>query len=87
MIFEGVCEPYEATLVELDGEGDHVHLLVHYPPKTSISKLVNSLKMASSRVIRKDRKPPARGRDRVALYPRLSFARFSLSQDGVLRLQ
>ena len=24
-------------------EGDHVHLLVNYPPKVSISKLVNSL--------------------------------------------
>ena len=52
-IFRGVCESFEAELAEFDGEGDHVHLLVNYPPKVSISKLVNSLKTASSRVIRK----------------------------------
>ncbi len=31
----------------------HVHLLLNYPPKVSISKLVNSLKGVSSRLIRK----------------------------------
>jgi putative transposase len=56
-IFSGVCKAFEATLEEFDGEEDHVHLLVHYPPKTSISKMVNSLKMASSRVIRKKQYP------------------------------
>ncbi len=35
--------------VEMDGEDDHVHLLVEYPPKVSISSLVNSLKGVSSR--------------------------------------
>ena len=52
-IFEQVCEDFEATLIEFDGEKDHVHLLVHYPPKVSVSKLVNSLKGVSSRLIRK----------------------------------
>ena len=52
-LFRGVCESFEAELAEFDGEGDHVHLLVNYPPKVSVSKLVNSLKTASSRVIRK----------------------------------
>jgi len=28
----------------MDGEGDHVHLLVNYPPKIPLTKLVNSLK-------------------------------------------
>ena len=56
-IFSGVCKAFEATLEEFDGEEDHVHLLVHYPPKTSISKMVNSLKMTSSRVIRKKQYP------------------------------
>lgn len=32
-IFEQVCNDFEATLIEFDGEKDHVHLLVHYPPK------------------------------------------------------
>lgn len=52
-IFSDVCEDFEARLVEFDGEGDHVHLLIRYPPKVSVSKLVNSLKGVSSRLIRK----------------------------------
>ena len=46
---------FEAQRVEMDGERDHVHLLVHYPPKVAVSALVNSLKGASSRVLRKER--------------------------------
>jgi putative transposase len=52
-IFSKVCQDFEAELAEFDGEHDHVHLLVNYPPKVSISKLVNSLKGASSQRIRK----------------------------------
>ena len=52
-IFAEVCHDFEATL-EFDGEDDHVHLLIMYPPKVSISKLVNSLKGVSSRLLRKD---------------------------------
>ncbi len=51
-IFSGVCKQFEVELVEFDGEYDHVHLLVSYPPKVSLSKLVNSLKGVSSRRIR-----------------------------------
>ena len=53
MIFQLVCEQFEAELVEFEGERDHVHLLVNYPPKVAISKLVNSLKGVSSRVLRR----------------------------------
>ena len=56
-IFESVCTDFEAQLVEFDGEDDHVHLLVNYPPKVSISKLVNSLKGVSSRMIRQKKYP------------------------------
>ena len=42
-------------LVEFDGEKDYVHLLINYPPKVSVSRLVNSLKGVSSRLIRKKR--------------------------------
>ena len=52
-VFVSVCTDFEAHLVEFEGEGDHVHLLVEYPPKMAISKLVNSLKGVSSRLIRK----------------------------------
>lgn len=56
-IFTHVCADFEARLVEFEGEGDHVHLLIEYPPKHSVSKLVNSLKGVSSRLIRKKEYP------------------------------
>ena len=56
-ILESVCTDFEAQLVEFEGEDDHVHLLVNYPPKVSISKLVNSLKGVSSRMIRQKNYP------------------------------
>ncbi|PYT40882.1 MAG: IS200/IS605 family transposase [Acidobacteria bacterium] len=54
-IFSKVCLDFEAQLVEMDGEDNHVHLLVNYPPKHSISALVNSLKGVSSRLLRLER--------------------------------
>ncbi len=56
-IFTNICTDFEAELIEFEGEEDHVHLLVHYPPKLSISKLVNSLKGVSSRLLRKKQHP------------------------------
>jgi putative transposase len=56
-IFSEVCQSFEAELIEFDGEHDHVHLLVNYPPKVAISQLVNSLKGVSSRMIRKAKYP------------------------------
>jgi putative transposase len=40
------------SVLEFNGESDHVHLLIRYPPKYSISKLVNHLKGVSSRMYR-----------------------------------
>ena len=57
IFFEKVCVDFEAELVEFDGEDDHVHLLVNYPPKVAVSSLVNSLKGVSSRMIRKKNYP------------------------------
>lgn len=53
--FDQVCAHFEADLLEMDGEDDHVHLLFEYPPKIAVSKLVNSLKGVSSRMLRKER--------------------------------
>ena len=47
-----VCAGFEVELREFHGEADHVHLLVHYPPKIALSKLINSLKGVSSRYLR-----------------------------------
>jgi len=51
-LFGRVCKDFESELIEFDGEGDHVHLLVNYPPKVAVSKLVNSLKGVSSRQLK-----------------------------------
>lgn len=51
-IMRAVCADFGADLIEFNGEEDHVHLLVHYPPKVALSSLVNSLKGVSSRYLR-----------------------------------
>lgn len=51
-IMREVCGKFETELREFNGEADHVHLLVHYPPKVALSKLINSLKGVSSRHLR-----------------------------------
>jgi putative transposase len=56
-IFSDVCQDFDATVEEFDGERDHVHLLITYPPKVAISRLVNSLKGVSSRLIRQKHDP------------------------------
>lgn len=49
---EKVCGDFGACLREFNGERNHVHLLVSYPPKVSISSLVNSLKGVTSWILR-----------------------------------
>ena len=51
-IMRDICQQFEVELVEFNGETDHVHLLVNFPPKVAISKLVNSLKGVSSRKLK-----------------------------------
>ncbi len=41
-IMQAVCKDFEAELVEFNGANNHVHLLVNFPPKVAVSKLVNS---------------------------------------------
>lgn len=53
-ILASVCKDFEAELVEFNGEHDHVHLLINYPPKVSLSTLVASLKGVSARMLRKE---------------------------------
>lgn len=49
-----VCADFETELTEFNGEANHVHLLVNFPPKVAVSKLVNSLKGVSSRRMRQE---------------------------------
>lgn len=50
--FQSAAEKLEIEILEMDGEADHVHVLIAYPPKLSISVLVNNLKSISSRRVR-----------------------------------
>ena len=53
-IMRDVCADFETELVEFNGENNHVHLLVNFPPKVALAKLVNSLKGVSSRRLRQE---------------------------------
>jgi putative transposase len=44
-IFAKVSADFGAELIECNGLDDHVHLLVHYPPKIALSRLVNSRRL------------------------------------------
>ena len=71
-----VCRDFEAELIECDGEDDHVHLLVQYPPKVALSRLVNSLKRVPSRLLRENR-PEITGRShKGVLWSPSCFAAF-----------
>ncbi|GAB3806739.1 IS200/IS605 family transposase [Micromonospora zhanjiangensis] len=59
-IMADVCRNFGAELREFNGETDHVHLLVHYPPTVTLSKLVNSLKGVSARYLRQEHSPHLR---------------------------
>ena len=50
--FLSAAEKLEIDILEMDGEEDHVHVLVAYPPKLPVSVLVNNLKSISSRRVR-----------------------------------
>jgi len=54
-VFSKVCADVASQLVEVNGGADHVHLLVNYPPKHSVSSLVSGLKGVSSRLLRLER--------------------------------
>lgn len=47
--FREVAKSMDFQIVEFNGEADHVHVLIEYPPKLSISQIVNALKGVSSR--------------------------------------
>jgi putative transposase len=54
-IFEKLCRDFQVQLVEMNGQAEHVRLLLHDPPKHSVPSLVNSLKGVSSRLLRIER--------------------------------
>jgi putative transposase len=53
-IFKETCLKWDSTLKEFNGENNHVHLLVQYPPDVALAKMIANLKTVSSRLIRKE---------------------------------
>jgi putative transposase len=47
--FREVAMKMNFQVLEFNGESDHVHALLEYPPKLSVSQIVNALKGVSSR--------------------------------------
>ncbi|CAM4065316.1 IS200/IS605 family transposase [Vreelandella rituensis] len=72
--FESACGKLDCRILEFDGEEDHVHLLIEYPPELSISVLVNNLKSTSSRRVRFLNAHIPRLSKSAALWPRSYFA-------------
>ena len=49
-----VCKKMSCQIIEFSGESDHVHLLLDFHPKNSISAVVGSLKSSTSRMVKKE---------------------------------
>ena len=53
-IMRDACTELGTELVEFNGEADHVHLLVSYPPALAISTLVQRLKGRTAYAVRRE---------------------------------
>jgi putative transposase len=69
-----VCETMGCRLLACDGEADHLHLLLEYPPKYSVSVLVNAIKGTSSRRLRTTRPDIGRRSGKGVLWSPSYFA-------------
>lgn len=48
------CAGWGGDLLEMNGEADHVHLLVSLPPTAELSRFAGNIKTTTSRLIRRD---------------------------------
>ncbi|STR85627.1 IS200/IS605 family transposase [Klebsiella pneumoniae] len=69
-----VCRDFGAELKESNGESDHVHMLIEYPPAVQLSVLVNSLKAVTSRRLRNEFLDLRGAYDKPVLWSRSYFA-------------
>ncbi|MBE9170214.1 IS200/IS605 family transposase [Pleurocapsales cyanobacterium LEGE 06147] len=49
-----VATKMDCVLIEFNGEADHVHILLDFHPKNSISAVVGSLKSSTARMLKKE---------------------------------
>jgi putative transposase len=61
--FREVAKKMDFQIQEFNGEADHIHVLIEYPPKISISSIVNALKGVSSRRYGQAGHPKPYGKD------------------------
>jgi putative transposase len=53
-IVKETCIQMDSELIEFNGEGDHIHLLVNIHPKYAVSNFVGKIKGKSSYYLRKE---------------------------------
>jgi putative transposase len=53
-ILRGICADFGCELLQYNGQANHIHLHVTFPPTVVLSRLVNSLKGVSSRRLRQE---------------------------------
>jgi putative transposase len=61
--FNEVALKMNFQIQEFNGESDHIHALIEFPPKLSISQIVNALKGVSSRRYGQAGHPKPYGKD------------------------
>jgi putative transposase len=61
--FVKVSQKMDFNVLKFNGESDHIYVLLDYPPKLSISQIVNSLKGVSSRRYAQAGYPKPDGKD------------------------
>lgn len=52
-LISNILTKNSCNLLEINGEEDHVHILFETLPTTELTKLINSIKTVSSRILRK----------------------------------
>ncbi|SPJ16080.1 conserved hypothetical protein [Burkholderiales bacterium] len=53
-VVHALCQDWDAELIEMNGEQDHVHLLLGLNPKCAPSIVANNFKTVTSRLLRKE---------------------------------
>ena len=51
LVFESVLKAWNCQLIEFNGEADHCHLIVSFPPQKRLSDLVGNLKATASKTM------------------------------------
>ncbi|TRT52896.1 MAG: IS200/IS605 family transposase [Microcystis aeruginosa Ma_QC_C_20070703_M131] len=49
--FQNIAEKWKAKIIEINGESDHVHILLTYPPHKLLSSLIANLKSTSCQLM------------------------------------